>query len=338
MTTITPTLSNQRWGPDAHHIFDYAANATRVTGGNPLIIYRYAGGATQGDQTGVWDQVNGAESYMYNYFLTNAGLAEKFDMVSVVTGQRSISSTVIRCKQMFILDDVRELQVAIAEIKRLGKIGFGASNQYKINPNKVVVAGASFGATLAMLSQLFPPYIGNGAQITNMHRPTIGGGFSSQCRGVLNHIGQIDARTIAGVDQQMFSNLFGWFGTSGNNPNDGGVEFSAFPNDIKAAASVRAYIQNGDTQYYRPIYNMYVNTGLGHTHPYSDAHDAQQLIELKADLNAAGLLHGASLYQPTDLGQASGTGPRAIALYNAVYNFLAARINSTEVLSSLPVP
>jgi len=341
MVVTTPTLTSQRWGRDPHHVYDYYANPIRMVGGNPCIIHRHGGGANTGNVSGIWDSANGEVYYLWNYLSNNASLAQHFDLLSIGSGQRVILPGPIRSSKVFILDAIREFQAGTAEVRRIGKIGFGASNQYKIDPNKCVVAGDSFGGTVAMLSQLFPPYIGSGGQITHMYRPYASMQFSSQVRAVVNHIGQIDARTIAGIDQQAFTNLNGWFGTSGwsGGTNDGGTEFTAFPNDIKAAASVRAYIQNGNTEYYRPFFNLY-NSGFsgGHTHPYTEPHDWAQLTEIYSDLNNAGLLHGKYLYNPGDLSQAGGTGPRAIAAFMAVYNFIAARITENAINSSLPVP
>lgn len=332
--TIVPTLSQQRYGQEEHQIFDFLAHNTRLPGGNPLMIYRCGGGGVGGDYRSVWDSVNGDEVYFMNYLNTVAPNSTPFDILSVQTTQRNLNGgPSIRGFKTSILESIPEFQVAIAELKRQGVIGFGPSNQYKIDPRKIILFGSSWGATLAILSQLHPPYVGASGQRTSAVNQYLGGNYTSQVRGVINHIGQIDCRRIGATEQMNFAIMYGWFCTS---QTDAGAEYIALPARVKDAASIRAFIQNGDTQFYRPIFNLYQENIGTHFHPYTQAHDSQQYTDLNADLAAAQLSHSGRLYASGDMN--SQTNPsQSASLYSYMHTWMATQISTTATIQPLPI-
>jgi hypothetical protein len=177
MPSQTPTHSNVRWGSDAWSLCDIYLNPTRITGGNPVVFVRHAGGGTVGTYTDARDTATGGdEFYFYNWLngratdaVGGASPSLKWDIVHFTSGQETWSDLVLnnigqlgddinRSRSVYFPDAIRDCQRAIASIKSLG-------SRYGFDPNKVITYGNSHGATLTGLSQLAPPLLPVGGKL-----------------------------------------------------------------------------------------------------------------------------------------------------------------------------
>ena len=171
-----------------------------------------------------------------------------------------------------------------------------------------------------MNAQLTPPLVGGaGGQTTHLKRLYERDGFDSRVRGVLNDMGQIDCRNLGGVDQLTFQFLQGWMGTR----TDVSTEWDALDPAIKASISPLAYIQNGDTQYYRPFMQFYTQSNPPHTKPYTNLHDSDQLATMNAALEARGLAYRSVLWNGELMYHTPGSAtPDSEALSLQIWQFL----------------
>jgi len=328
--SLTPTYSG-RWGPRQADLFDFYANATRDAGGNPLLIYRHGTGT---GSTYLDDKIIDREPANLTDFLTNpttaASLGLHFDVMFIETPQRTVGSAVASGDRVLMMSAVREFQRAIAEVKRLGVIGFGSSNQYKTNPQRVGAHGFSWGASLTLLTQLFPTYQGDGAGRTHSQAQYRGAAFDSSLRFVIYNAGQPDIRNISGTDQIHYSTTSPYLGTC----TTSSTEWDAIPSTLKDTLSCLAYFGNGDVPACPPTAVLY-NIAGDHVHPYgsgvggSDIHDSQQGVDLAAALQSAGIRYISRQYVVTDAtsGWQNGTAGK-LTNCQAVYDFIASAVTA----------
>jgi|GEM_PF-5466634 len=292
MTTVTPTYSAVQWGPLPHQLFDYYANPTRITGGNPLLILRHSSWSSNNYQA-YRDSSNTNLFYFYRWLLANQGSqesaahaasspAECWDVCCVETGQQKHGNTVTpRSIAMYAMDAVRDYQAAICAIR-------GAYRTYSFNPDRVVVGGESAGAAMGAISQLAPPRLGGGGGGTYIDSIYSANSFSSVCRGIFNCEGPVDIRNSnndnppTGTDYFHYSRIGPWTGTS----IVSATEWNAIPARVKDALSMLAYFERGDLANYSNMLAIYARRGNG-VKPLgnagvsgSDPHDSIQLTDL----------------------------------------------------------
>jgi hypothetical protein len=327
--SLSPTLTAQRWGNKSCDLFEYYPHATRDAGGNPLIIYRHGGSGTSGTYQD--DKTVDREVANFTEFATNSanGLGRHFDVLFLESAQRSLGSTVTSGNRLLMVSAVRDIQRAICEIKRLGVIGFGATNQYKVNPHQVGGMGLSWGAGAMMLTQLFPALRGTSQGRTFSTSAYRAHSFDSSLAFLIFNAGQPDIRKISTVDQIHYSNLAGYFGTSSTSS----TEWDLIPNPTRESLSCLAYFANGDVPFCPPTAVLYNVQGT-HAVPYgdpggnNDIHDSKQGTDLVAALTAAGISNLNMQYAVTDAatGWQNGTAGKAVNC-TALYNFIAGALN-----------
>lgn len=288
--TIDPTLQAQYWGDDAQQLYDYYPHATRDPYGNPLIIFRHVGGGVGGNYQTIWTASSRFIMWFFEYVHNTTSLGLHFDIVSVSTAQRQFDANYLTGKKTFILGQAQDMQRCIVAMKRLGRIGFGSSNQYKVDPKRIILFGESHGSNICSLSQLMPPYVENSMRVqptygeaepglSNYHR-VLSSMDTSNVAGVVYYVGQPDVRTGC----LTYNNLGGFWGAS---VTDGGTQFAAVPEQAKRAASTQWYIEQGLTRFYCPHFVIYPT--VAGSKPYSNSHSSQQGVDLAAALAAKNL-------------------------------------------------
>lgn len=298
MATITPTFSSLRWGPEMWQVFDYTAHPVRDPNGNPCLIFRHAGGGHGGYLVDVWGGTS-----VYNKFFTyllDPSRDVHFDIISVETAQQIITNgtppptSIPRSKMVLLLDSVFDFQRAVCAIKRWGA-GVNNGTTYYINPDKVITGGHSHGATLAGLASLMNPIVNTGAMRTMFRRRNEPVSYDSKGLGVFLFAPQVDIRRRmltdgGGTSVRLYmapSNLPAWTGTPGTISSP--TWTSLVPDYLKEAMSILAYIDQGATDNYVPMFTLFGNDVGAHTYPLSDPHDKVQRDDLNAALTVAGL-------------------------------------------------
>lgn len=338
--TIVPTVSNVRWGRRLCHRFDQLKHPTRDATGNPCVIYLHGGGGITGNKEGAWSTINGGTFVnLAQYFNTVkvASTDQHFDLVSLETRQKLFLTPQFRGDQAFFPETILDVKRGIIAIKtQAAALG--------IDPNKLFLYGESHGAWKVVMTMCTSPLIGNGGSKTEQLRRLDAMSYDSVVRGYLAEQPMVDVRRISNVDQIHFSALEAWFGTrsdpansTGAFPNDTGLEWAAVPDSLKAAASPLAYVQNGDTRYFRPLYLTGARVG-NHTKPYADpagptilgegpnVHDSQQGVDLAAAMTARGLNATLAQFTRGDMdtfGTAAATAV-SLGIYTWLTNILAA--------------
>jgi len=312
MATITPTLRNQKWGPERWHRFDFAAHPIRDVGGNPCIIWRHGGAGWGGNLSDCWLLTEPYNPF-FEYVL-NAARDVHFDIVSIETGQQihldsankvpqvNASTTptgLPRTKRLYMADSLLDYKHGIASIKRI--LAAGVNSTYFGNPDKVIVGGWSHGSSLAGLSAVTNPisispgrdvWYQSGKQTQTYDSTTLGvaylwGQIDIRRRSLPNGAGVYAARNYLDITAGSPSWGAAWYGTRAN---DAGAEWSSYvPSWWKEAFSLLAYIDQGRVENYVPMFVGYGDNVGAHTYPLSDVHDSVQRTDLVAALEAAKL-------------------------------------------------
>ncbi len=300
-TAITPTLTAQRWGPETWQLFDYKAHPIRDPGGNPCLVFFHGGGHMVGNYHDIWI-VNGLAVQPYNNllnFLLDPARGTHFDIISLETAQyrhtdvgggNGTNPGFAMSKQMFFwTDGLNDAKRGIAAMKAWG-VGFNNTSAFRLNPDLFISGGGSAGAVKAALAQITKPLDFRTRQKTFTNRINEPGTFDSSVNGILWIAGQIDFRKKiyngqGPVDYQPGVNNKGYFGTR---DDDAGVEWDALPEFYKSAISLVAYLENRDTQYWKPLFNVQIEQG-DHLLPITNGHDSRQLRDLNVAMDGAGV-------------------------------------------------
>ena len=332
MVLVVPTEADVRWGRQPHAFFDYYRNSFSFSGDkNPCLFVRHAGGGV-GASYQFYRSIS-ATGRVPGFFrwLIEFDHPVRFDYCCFESGQYSYDNLVLpRCDEMIFPEAVVDCQRAIAEMKHMhDKFSLTHGG---FDPDRCVGFGDSHGATLMGLAGVYPPLRGSGGDSTTQRGVYRGGTHDSTLRGMIYHIGQVDIRhgtDVAPVDDYLqYFNMAGWFGTR----DDASGEFDNLSTQIKNASSLRAFVQNGDTRFYKPMYTLYQELGA-HTYPLANSHDSQQRTDLNNALTAAGLPYQTRLYQSGDFDATYPfTGPvdpsSAVGqMYQSLYDFLVSCIS-----------
>lgn len=334
MATRAPTVSG-RWGEAPYAQFDYWRNPTRIgvdpehqNGQNPCIFHRHGGGGVGGHHQTLRNDNYGDPFFVLHWLsggVTGSAPATKWDLCSFSSGQQlhaefftPFIAPYERSRSLWFPDPIRDHQRAVASIK-------GQAVSLGFNPRKVVGWGDSYGGTVMGLSMLAPTLGGTGRRGVWRDSTNFTTNHDSTLRGAVLQQPQIDCRNISGTDYLASALVAGWFGTR----LDSGTEFAAIPAAVRSMASLRAYIEAGETDGYQPWYLAYVSgVGTG-VKPLTDPHDTVQLTDLSAALTARGLTHGTNTRAAAAWANASwpnAPGAGVLALYQPIETFLAARI------------
>jgi pimeloyl-ACP methyl ester carboxylesterase len=329
MAAITPTLSDQVWGTELYQRFHYTAHPVRDDGGNPLLMCRHGGGGWGGWYDNLFDATDVSNSLFE--FCLSEDRPMHFDIITFDSAQVLFTTgttndySLARSRRAYIMEQARDIQRAVCAIKKWGS-GWDNSTSYRINPNKIILKGHSHGSTICGLSQIIPPVTSEGDTTMLADSLYSCAGFDSRVKGVIYHDGQIDARSIGGTDYIDASIFPAWFGASYADD----TEFDALPSHVRSAASLRAYIEAGDTKYWVPHLIVY-NTTLGaHSYPLANAHDGVQLRDLSVACRSKGLSHRTVDLAPVSGDQATISGAKAQQVYGWMERTLADAANKSS--------
>lgn len=251
MPTLTPTLADQFYGPDAHQRFDLYRHPTRDAGGNPLFIYRHGGGWQSRDKRLISADTDESNT------LACALLGDPdvhFDVMSINTRQARWDTPVTAAfgynepstVPAYYPEAWRDMQRAILYAKV-------ASRDLGANPEKVVVGGSSAGACIALWTQLVPPMV-SGA--SNESSAATGGSiqasvnvrqvgsdartrYDSKALGVWYHLGLPDFRKQSGTESVNLSSWYSIFGAANATAS------AALPLAAREAVSAIALMEKG---------------------------------------------------------------------------------------------
>lgn len=164
------------------------------------------------------------------------------------------------------------------EFKKLFILWFkSVAEQYGCDPDRLIVAGSSFGGQSAMLSQITAPLYSDqilqGSSVTSFEG--MKGGYDSRVRGVINHYGITDVRK-----DPAYMALDGTFaaGTYCFPPHYislyAGVrnkaQLDALPSYITEQLSMTWYIEQGKTEFLVPHYQLWERNGIAHSGTFGD--------------------------------------------------------------------
>lgn len=344
MTTVNPTYSDVRWGPEPWQYFDYYENPTRITGGNPLLIITPANGWNTRSHRSMRDSSVDEKWYFMRYLLgaqdplsSGSALSSMprlcWDVCAPATGQQNHDTTVIpRSKQLYGMDVIRDEQKMICSIKSMHAT-------YGFNPSKIIRAGSSATAVNAAIAQLVPARLGGGGGKTWLESALSPDTFDSSVRGVIFSEGPIDIRNIGGTDYFHYTRigaLLGVYNIAGSS-----AEWDAVPASVKAALSVRAYFENEDLASYPGMYVLFRPLGNG-VLPLGDAsvtgsdpHDSRQLRDLlDAARNASVGMQGTLVEDSawTNARYPTAIDDKNLTLYRKLSDWMANQINFQNVL------
>ncbi len=157
-------LRNYQYGPELHHTVNYYPNATRITGGNPWILFAHGGGLGSGDKTGIIEGVSRIH-IIAAYFLdsVNYGTSAAFDVFSMEFNCNAHTGTVLSAYEdtlegtatgtgpisfpAYARSWVDDMQRCVQWIK---------DNITGVDPNKGVLFGDSAGGVMAVAAGIGP--------------------------------------------------------------------------------------------------------------------------------------------------------------------------------------
>lgn len=350
MTTVNPTYSDVRWGPEQWQYFDYYQNPTRVSGGNPLLIISPATGWNTRSHRSMRDSAISEMWYFMRHLLgaqdpnvtgTPLSIMPRlcWDVCAPCTGQQNHDTSVFaRSKQLYAMDVIRDEQKMICAIKSLHAT-------YGFNPSKIIRAGSSATALNSAIAQLIPARLGGGGGKTWCESALSKETFDSSVRGVIFSEGPIDIRNSnndnppSGTDYFHYTRigpLLGVYNTAGDSS-----EWDAVPASVKSALSVRAYFENEDLASYPGMFVLFRQVGNGvlplgdATVAGSDPHDSRQLQDLLNAASTAGVGMDGILVTDsawTNARYPSGIEDKNMILFRKLSDWMASRINFQNVL------
>lgn len=331
MANITPTLQDQRWGPERYQVFDYYAHPKRDAGGNPCLIFRHGGGGIGGNYKEIWKGTD--PLHTLHLYLNDSARGTHFDIVSFESAQRNhldssgAAPSIPRTKTAYLHDQIIDAKRAVGAIKQWGQ-GLNNNSGFHLNPNKFIFGGHSHGAVIAGLCTLTPPIAGHGGLDSYFHRIWDAKSYDSTCVGAILSSPQVDVRnlndTYPGTAYIDYTGLPGWYSTRANTSS---VEWDNLPRRIKESMSIRHYIDKGQTRFYRPFFVIFEANKGTHTHPFTEVHDSQQYTDLTASLAAQKLSYSGLTYTTmTDVENAQ------------VYAWMANLVYSSTLSGGAPVP
>lgn len=278
----SPDYSAKRYAPHLQCRLDIYKNPVQDSGGNACLMIWHGGAWNSNDR--FLCTVPTAKGYGLAYHLTNVASSSgvHWDVVSVdyrmsAYGTPTPGYSAARTSgPVWFPGPFEDVASSVQWLK-------DNASTYGINAAKICGMGTSAGATMALVTALrrSAPWDRTTWTPTRARYKS-----SSSLPVVVNYIGAIDLRTIAGVDQIVWSNLTGLFQAATQ------AEFQAIPDKVKAAASPLAYLQSGTIEAQPAgVYSVYIQTVGGGTHPYVDPHDSQQAVDLDTALDAVEIDH-----------------------------------------------
>lgn len=253
MPNITPTNADLVYGPSIHHRYDYYRHSVRDAGGNPCIILRHPGGWNAGDKRDASRAGNIANDIAWGALQKLQATDMHCDVISVETRQALWNTPTAGATYGFaepldrpshFPENFEDLKLAVVSIKSQAK-------SLGIDPQKLVLVGMSAGATMAWWSQLTAPMVANGRSSVDTYTgdASTAGGYDSRVRAVVAIAVPTDFRVQPGNIENYdlttfpFQSVFGRFANA---------YVTLLPAKLRAAASVTAYYEAGETQWHVP--------------------------------------------------------------------------------------
>lgn len=281
MTFPTPTTSDIRYAPHLQCRLDFFEAATTQAGGNAALVFIHGGGWNGNDRTLV--QASGANGFALLDYVANSGLTtQTYNIFSIDFRQAAYTGVNKSSYPSFYPDGWEDVGSAIQFIK-------DNADTFNIDPQKVVLYGYSAGATMALWNG-FKRSMPFSSSTPNLTPQRFGRASSSVPKVIVNALGPIDFRfdDALGVETWIYTIFGTTIGTVfGTNISDGGVEYGAVDNRIKAAASPLAHIERSP-RVRTPVYSFYFpTTPTGK--PYVNLHDSAQAAILHDALDVIGV-------------------------------------------------
>lgn len=265
MPTLTPTLQDQYYGPNAHQRFDLYRHPIRDRGGNPVFIYRHGGGWQSKDKRLL--SVDTDESNTLAFALLGDQDVH-FDVISINTRQARWDTPVTAAfgyneastVPTYYPEAWNDFKRAILHVKL-------NADTLTINPAKVVIGGSSAGACIAAWTQVTPPLVagpsGNNqatqggqlqrSSILRQTSPKLRDTVDSTALGVWYHLGLPDFRLVGSTETVTASQWYSVYGVAN------ATAAAALSTGAREAISLMSYIDKG-TPYWAPIFAQYANT------------------------------------------------------------------------------
>jgi len=327
----SPDFQDVRFAPHLQTRLDVYQNAAGTdVGGNVGLVYVHGGGWNGGLKTQV--ATAGEHGHdLADYVLSSGLTTKKWNVAAVDYRTFAYTSPLKMSYPSEVFDGIADVGRAVQHIKDNARL-YGTdpvadARSYGINPHRIVLLGVSAGgldSLMVAFSRSLPYRSGQpGVQRRFDYRS------SSVPALVVNFLGVIDVRfdTAAGVETWDYLKFPKLFGTS---TTDGGVEWGAVSNDIKAACSPLAVLEQSSLEA-RPVgvYSIYqTTTATGK--PYANIHAAEQAAILDAALAARSVDRVTEIIAPNaweDYSPTPATSP-SYALSGRVVAFCEARLSS----------
>lgn len=253
MPNITPNSLDLVYGPSIHHRFDHYKNPVRDIGGNPCIVIRHAGGWVSGDKRDASRAGNIANDITWAAVQSIQASETHYDVIALETrqalwGTPTAGATIGYAEPLdrpsHFPENFEDIKLAVVAIK-------SQSKTLGIDPSKIVLVGLSAGATMAWWSQLTAPMVSNGRGTVDSYTSdgSTAGGYDSRVRAVVAIAVPTDFRIQPGGIENYdlttfpFQSVFGRFANA---------KVPEIPAKLRAAASITAYYEAGETQWHVP--------------------------------------------------------------------------------------
>lgn len=325
----SPDFANVRYERNLQSRLDVYRNASGTdAGGNVGLIFLHGGGWAAGTKTDFTSP--GANGYDFaNYVLTSGLTGMRWNVVAVDYRMFGYTGGVKMSYPSDVFEGLDDCAAAVQHVKDNARL-YGTdpledARSYGINPNKTTLLGISAGGLFALIlaarrSRAFM----NGS-------PGVRRRFEYRASSipalVVNYLGVTDVRfdRSLGLETWDYTKFPSLFGTS---TTDGGVEWGAVPEDLKAAASPLAFYEQSAMEA-RPagVYSIYQQT-TPTGKPYANIHAAEQAAILDAALAAQSIPRTTEVVTPgtwVDYTPTPSTSP-SYALSARVVSFCEARL------------
>lgn len=327
----SPDIADLRYAGHLQTRLDVYRNpAGTDDGGNVALVFVHGGGWSGGLKTQI--ATPGQHGYdLADYVLSSGLTGKRWNVISIDYRTFRYTAPLKMSYPSDVFDGIEDVACAVQFIKDNARV-YGTdpvadARSFGVSPNKVVLLGVSaggLGSLVVSLSRSRPYRAGvPGAQRRFEYRS------SSTPALVINFLGVIDVRfdEALGVETFPYDKFPSLFGTSST---DGGAEWGALPNDIKAACSPAAILEQ-TTLEARPagVYSIYQQT-TATGKPYANIHAAEQaavLDDLLADRSIDRVTEVITPGAWEDYTPTPSTSP-SYALSGRVVSFCEARLAS----------
>lgn len=251
-------------------------------GPRPVFIWLHGGGGYTGDHYRLW--VNGQPMNRFADYLNGSSLSN-FDVVSLGVPQYTNDGPTSAGHLPTMTDATLGVVWPTSAVNCVAGINHVIS---LLNPSGVILGGFSYGGLMAGTAML--------------------SGLLTQCDGFVGYYIAPDARKAGHLPGGSYNgdlhiscgthapDCVHWSQLKGIGGVESEAAWNAIPPQVRQAASIRWYIDNGHTAHYKPMWLGNADDLGDHRMPYGDpvrvgaqTHDSQQHVDLVAALTAHSL-------------------------------------------------